>query len=262
MPRISILILYIILFSGCAELQTQRAPEGNFVAVARIGVQVEVSNNKIVVKMLTEGYPAETSGVKPGDIIVSVDGKIITTEKEFLSIIDNKRSGDHVLLAINRNGQQISFNIEPKVVKLRKTLMTIRKLLLEDNKVAIAIIVREVKNSFPNVAMDWANSIRNNLQTREESGLLSAFGKNANFSVVDRSRLKQILDEFQFSQMGLVSDKLRAKIGEMTGATHIQDISFSRFQGRTPKDKDDVYNARLIEIESGKVLAADQIITH
>ena len=91
--------------------------------------------------------------------------------------------------------------------------------------------------------------------------MLSDFGEDEKFSVVDRSRLKQILEEFQFNQLGFVSDKLRAKIGEMTGATHILDISFSRFRGRI-NDQDDILNARLVEIESGKVLAVDQIITH
>ena len=177
-------------------------------------------------------------------------------------MIDNKNPGDHVLLVINRNGQQINFDIETRMMKVPPTVIIMRKLLYGNNKVVIAIIVSEVKNSFPNVPMDWADSVRNNLQSKYESNLLSDFGQIENFSVVDRSRLKQILDEFQFSQSGFVSDKLRVKIGEMTGATHIFDISFSRFRGRHPNEKDDTLNARLIEIESGKVLAVDQIITH
>jgi predicted metalloprotease with PDZ domain len=221
MRRISILILCIIQFSGCGGLRTQREPEGNFVEVARIGVNTIDINNKLVVKALQKDSPAELSGIKRGDIIVSADGKIITTMKAFRSLMDNKNRGDHVFLVINRNGQQINFDIELRVIKVRPTQIIIEKLLDENNKVSIAAIVSEVKNSFENVSKDWADSIRNNLQSRHESGLLSAFGQNKNFSVVDRSRLKQILDEFQFSQIGFVSDKLRAKIGEMTGATHI-----------------------------------------
>lgn len=125
----------------------------------------------------------------------------------------------------------------------------------------MAVIVSEVKNSFPNVHGDWADSIRNNLQSQYEGGLLSGFGKNENFSIVDRSRLKQILDEFKFSYSGFVSDQLRAKIGEMTGATHLLDISLGRFQN-SDYSHEDVLNVRLVEIESGKVLAVDRIITH
>lgn len=263
MRRISILILCVILFSGCAGLRTQREseePEGNFVEWASLGVNPVGIKNEVVVAP-RKGFPAELAGVKLGDIIVSVDGKIITTIKAFNSLMENKQRGDHVLLVINRNGQQIKFDIEPRMIKVRPTEIKISKLLDENKKVTIAVVVSEVKNSYQNVPKDWSDSIRNNLQSDHESGLLSGFGEDEKFSVVDRSRLKQILDEFQFNQLGFVSDKLRAKIGEMTGATHILDISFSRFQGRF-NGKDDILYARLLEIESGKVLAVDQITTH
>lgn len=264
MRRLFIIILGIILFSGCVGLRTQREaeePEGNFVELARLGVNTVDINNELVVKTLQKDFPAEHAGVKLGDIIVSLDGKIITTTKAFKSLMDNKQRGDHVLLVINRKGQQIKFDIEPRMIKVRPTEIKISKLLDENKKVTIAVVVSEAKNSYQNVPKDWSDSIRNNLQSDHESGLLSGFGEDEKFSVVDRSRLKQILDEFQFNQLGFVSDKLRAKIGEMTGATHILDISFSRFQGRF-NDNDDILNARLVEIESGKVLAVDQIKTH
>jgi membrane-associated protease RseP (regulator of RpoE activity) len=261
MRRISIIILGIILLSGCAALRSHQEPEGNFVNVARASTASETINNELVVKSLREGFPAELAGVKRGDIIVSIDGKIFTTEKEFISLMNNKQLGDHVLLVINRNGKQVKFDIEPKMIKTLRTAMKIQNLLLENNKVSIAIIVSEVKNSFPNVSKDWADSMRINLQSGYESFLIFRLGeKNENFSIVDRSRLKQILDEFQFSQSGFVSDKLRAKIGEMTGATHILDVSFSRFQSSSGMD--DITSARLVEIESGKVLAVDQVKTH
>ena len=264
MRRLFIIILGIILFSGCVGLRTQREveePEGNFVELARLGVNTVDINNELVVKALQKDFPAERAGVKRGDIIISVDGKIITTKKAFYSLMDNKQRGDHVLLLINRKGQQIKFDIETRMIKVRPTEIKIHKLLDENKKVTIAVVVSEVKNSSQNVPKDWADSIRNNLQSDHESFLLSDFGEDEKFSVVDRSRLKQILEEFQFNQLGFVSDKLRAKIGEMTGATHILDISFSRFRGRI-NDQDDILNARLVEIESGKVLAVDQIITH
>ena len=215
----------------------------------------------MVVKTITKGSPAELSGVKRGDIIVSADGNIFPNAKALIASMDNKHPGDHLILVINRNGQQINFEIETRMVKVPPTSIILRKLIIENKRVAIATIVSEVKSSFPNAPPDWADSMRNSLQSRYESNLLSGLGQYENFSVVDRSRLKEILNEFQFSQMGFVSDKLRLKIGEMTGATHILDISLSRFQSST-HGRDDMLNARLIEIESGKVLAVDQITTH
>jgi hypothetical protein len=262
MRRIPIIIFSIILLSGCAGLRTKPAPEGNFVDIAQIGIITEYLNNKVIVKSTGKDSPAELSGVKTGDIIISGDGKIITSKMAFLSLMENKRLSDRVLLTVNRDGQIINFEIAPKVVKLRPTGIKMRSIVLGENKkMTVAVIVGEVKNSFPNAQRDWADSVRNNLQSDHERYLLSAFGKSENFSVVDRSRLKQILDEFQFSHTGFVSDKLRAKIGEMTGATHLLDISFGRFRGHD-YDYDDILNARLVEIESGKVLAVDRIITH
>jgi hypothetical protein len=95
----------------------------------------------------------------------------------------------------------------------------------------------------------WEDSVRNSTQSKIEGKFIDTFGKDKNFSIVDRSRLKNILDEFQFNLTGFVSDKLRSKIGEMTGAIHLIDINLSRFpsgySGFT-----DVTNVRLIEIET------------
>jgi membrane-associated protease RseP (regulator of RpoE activity) len=261
MRTISLLFLYAVLLSSCAPLHTQREPEGNYVELARLGINAEDANNNLVVTALQKDFPAELAGVKRGDIISIVDGKNISSTKAFISHMDNKRPGDHVVLVLTRNGQKINLDIEPRVIKVRPTQRKFQQLIDENKHVTVAVVVSEVKNSFPSVPKDWADSIRNNLQSDHESGLLSAFSNNANFSIVDRSRLKAILDEFQFNQIGFVSDKLRVKIGEMTGATHILDISFSRFQGQY-NSYEDVMNVRLIEIESGKVLAVDQIKTH
>jgi hypothetical protein len=261
MRKISAILLSIILLSGCATVASLRKPEGNQLELPRLGMKTDTINNELVVKDFTKTSAADLTGVKRGDIVVSIDGKAITTQKALLYVLDNKHEGEHVLLVINRNGKHITFDIEPQMIKALRTLKKIQNLLLEDQKVSIAIIVSEVKNSFKNVPPDWSDSMRNQLQSTYEGGLLKfADESGLPLSVVDRSRLKQILGEFQFSQSGFVSDKVRAKIGEMTGATHIVDISFSRFPSGFGKD--DILNARLIEIETGKILAVDQIKGH
>jgi C-terminal processing protease CtpA/Prc len=138
MRRLFIIILGIILFSGCVGLRTQQEveePEGNFVELARLGVNTVDMHNELIVKALEKDFPAERAGVKRGDIFISVDGKIITTKKAFYSLMDNKQRGDHVLLVINRNGQQIKFDIETRMIKVRPTAIKINKLLDENKKV-------------------------------------------------------------------------------------------------------------------------------
>jgi len=251
----------MIFVSGCAGLRAQREPEGNYVEVARLGMEVEEVHNRVIVELLQKGFPAELSGVKRGDVVVSVDGKTISSAKIYHSLMDNKRLQDRVFLAIDRNGYMLNLHIEPIMVKMRPTQMKFLYLLNDSKKVTIAVIVSEVTNAYQNVPKEWADSVRINLQSEHERGLLSAFGRNEGFSLVDSARLKQFLDKFQNKQTGFISDTVRAEIGEKTGATHILDISFARSPGRD-NDRDDMLRARIIDIESGDVLAVDQIKTH
>lgn len=254
-------LICFLLLSACATVKTVQAPEGNFVECAYLGINGKDQNGSMVVNKLPVDFPAQRAGIKVGDIIVSLDGKLIKNNKELWDFMANKQTGEKVSLVINRQGDMITFYIEPRIMKCRPSSMKIKSLLLDNKKISLAVIVGEVKNSFSNVPYGWESSIRNEILSFHEGQLLSAYGTSENFSIVDRSRLKEILDEFRFSQLGLVSDKLMAKIGEMTGATHILDISFSRYPGRL-KGYDDVTSARLIEIESGKVLAVDQFTNH
>jgi len=253
--------LAIIILMGCSAIRPKPESEGNLINAARIGMGPLSVNGKLIVKGLTDDFPAKLAGLKIEDVIVSADGKAVTTAKELVTILNNKQPGDHILLVIDRNGEALKFDIVTKLVKMRRTVLKIIDLLDEKKRVNIAVIVSEVKNSFSYVSGDWVASMRNNVQSYTEMMLLSNFGQQENFSVVDRTRLKHILDEYNFSQSGFVSDKLRARIGEMTGATYLFDISFSRFRSRD-YEKDDIVNSRLIEIESGKILAVDQVKTH
>jgi S1-C subfamily serine protease len=94
MRRIYISILGIVLSSGCAEVQIKQEPQGNYVESPKVGIFI---NNKSVVESLLKDLLAERAGIRRGDIIVSVNGKKITTRKEFISLIENKQRGDHVL---------------------------------------------------------------------------------------------------------------------------------------------------------------------
>lgn len=52
---------------------------------------------------------------------------------------------------------------------------------------------------------------------------------------------------------------MRLKIGEMTGATHLLDVTFARY--KNAQGYNDALNARLIDISSGTVMAVDQMRT-
>lgn len=257
MKKLSVFIMSLLLFSGCAGFQAQKGPRGNFVEVLRLGLNI---NKTLAVTTLIEGFPAEVAGVKHGDIIVSLDGKKMEPHISFASIMKNKVPGEYISLVVNRSGEKITLKVKPRVIKMRPTQIVINKLLyLEKKKITMAVIISEIKNSLKNVPDDWIDFKREDLLSSYEIDLLSAYGgSNENFSIVDRTKLRRILDEAQFSETGFVPDELRVKIGEMTGATHLFDISFSRYQGlrKTVFDK---LKVRLVDVESGKILAVDRL---
>ena len=55
--------------------------------------------------ILLRNGPAETAGIKEGDIILSVDGVIINKVTDLRKYIYTKKSGDTISLIINRKNE-------------------------------------------------------------------------------------------------------------------------------------------------------------
>jgi membrane-associated protease RseP (regulator of RpoE activity) len=255
-----ITILGVALLGGCAHIKTT---ETNFEEVMKVDIMLDSVNGKLIVQSVVPEGPAATAGLAAGDIIIAMDGKLICRQNEFIHIMYSKQKGDHVSLEINRNGQPLKIDITPRVQKMPPTLLKISSLLIDNKQVKVVVIVGDVKNSFPGTPKDWVESSKNNLQTDEEKGLSKFFEKEKNFTLVDNSKIIRVLDELKINrlELGYVSDELRAKIGEMTGATHIIEITFYRFR-RGYGWIDDESSNRLIEVESGNVLAIDKERTY
>lgn len=65
------------------------------------------------IQSIMENSPAQKAGLKPGDKIVSVDGKpIVSGMEQFISIIE-KTTGDTIELIVNRSGSSVSLSISP-----------------------------------------------------------------------------------------------------------------------------------------------------
>jgi carboxyl-terminal processing protease len=79
-----------------------------------VGMQIQQQNNKIVVILPFAGTPAFKAGIRPGDIIVSVDGK--STEKMTSADVANLLKGPRqtpVQLTVSREGSEkpLTFNL-------------------------------------------------------------------------------------------------------------------------------------------------------
>ena len=68
-------------------------------------------NQGTIVASVTKDSPAEKAGVKPLDVIVSVDGQPVKTSNELTEAIASRREGDTVKLEIVRGGKKQTLSV-------------------------------------------------------------------------------------------------------------------------------------------------------
>ncbi|MBN1418672.1 MAG: PDZ domain-containing protein [Planctomycetes bacterium] len=73
---------------------------------AYLGIQIQESAGGLAVVGVDRGGPAEKAGILPGDGIVALDGKKITTYPEILAFIRGHRAGDRVSIRVRRDGEE------------------------------------------------------------------------------------------------------------------------------------------------------------
>ncbi len=254
------ILTFLPFFVGCALQQSNLSddPLNTIIPTYRIGVDVLDTKDGCIINNVYPDSPAIKSGIRPGDVVMTVN-KITCSDKELTKILYWNR-GETVSFKVNRNGQLIFTDIMPQRVYITTpTTYKITELLyVLDRKIVLAVVVADVKNNVNYQNRDsWESSIRQQVQSATESGLLKRFGQCEKFILIDRSRLDNILKEYSMSLTGLVSDEARIQIGKMTSATHLLITSVARFQNG--QSTEDVITSRLIEVETGRVLATDHL---
>ncbi|WP_455212188.1 DegQ family serine endoprotease [Kaarinaea lacus] len=79
------------------------------------------SGTGVVISQVAEGSPAQKSGIKPGDIVISVDSKPVTNVAELRNAIGLQRVGEKVELIVIRDGKERKLKVlieEPKRTKV------------------------------------------------------------------------------------------------------------------------------------------------
>ncbi len=64
------------------------------------GAEIGKGNDSVVA-----GSPAQTAGLKAGDVITKIDGHAVTSSDGFIGMLDSYAPGQKVTLAVKRNGQ-------------------------------------------------------------------------------------------------------------------------------------------------------------
>jgi regulator of sigma E protease len=66
-----------------------------------------------IVEGVSPGYPAEMAGLRKGDLILSIDGKDISSWEELQSVITNSQ-GKPLTLKVKRDGEILEINVIPQ----------------------------------------------------------------------------------------------------------------------------------------------------
>jgi serine protease Do len=72
-----------------------------------LGVRGSAEAGNCVITAIFPGLPAESAGVKVGDVITAIDGRPINTFDELQRIVFHKKPGDRLKVAIDRDGKSL-----------------------------------------------------------------------------------------------------------------------------------------------------------
>ena len=70
-----------------------------------------LTDQGVLIMQVVPGSPADRSGLKPGDIIQKIDNQTISESENVQQIVQNKTVGSLLELEINRNGQNLNFQV-------------------------------------------------------------------------------------------------------------------------------------------------------
>jgi serine protease Do len=76
-----------------------------------LGLQTEARDDKLVVKVVTPGSPAEKAGVKVNDIILKFDDKDVTAPLVLPKMLQGRKAGDQVILEVRRGEENLRLRL-------------------------------------------------------------------------------------------------------------------------------------------------------
>jgi len=77
-----------------------------------ITAKIEVDEGVLIVQVM-EQTPAQEAGLRPGDVILAVNGVAVKTSTEVQEQVESVRVGDAMQVEINREGQVLSITVRP-----------------------------------------------------------------------------------------------------------------------------------------------------
>ena len=129
MKRLILLAPLIIMLSGCADFlyQPERSRQwpdlGVQIAVVTVPDKTGAAVRRdFLIRGVRPGTPAENAGVKAGDLLLSLDGRLINSVSVALDVMRSKTKMDTVLLVVERDGETRQFLISLANAALRSEI--------------------------------------------------------------------------------------------------------------------------------------------
>ncbi|MGH9942264.1 MAG: alpha/beta fold hydrolase [Pyrinomonadaceae bacterium] len=110
-------LLFILLLAVISVPQAVRAKEPNDSLPRQVhwGASVAVTGNepKAIVRRVRPDSPAERAGLKPGDVLLEINGKKPTDQRSYDALLKSTRAGEAVALRVSREGQVLGVRLTP-----------------------------------------------------------------------------------------------------------------------------------------------------
>jgi membrane-associated protease RseP (regulator of RpoE activity) len=103
---VSAIVVASMVLLIAAQVGWTAEPAGPPQAALGVGIARSAEGEGVQVLAVAPGSPADKAGLRPGDRIVSLDGKKITEPKELIEIIRKEKPGAKVEIGYSREGKE------------------------------------------------------------------------------------------------------------------------------------------------------------
>lgn len=83
-------------------------------AMLGVNLGAEEAGGGVRVNGVSPGGPAAEAGVKPGDVIVAIEGKKVATGRELVKVMEDVEPGQKVALELRRDGKPVTVSVEAR----------------------------------------------------------------------------------------------------------------------------------------------------
>lgn len=84
---------------------------GTKTKAAYLGVTLDSDSKECTIKEVTPKSPADSGGLKAGDVILSMDGTSLKSSDDLSNFLSNKRSGSEVSVAVRRGSESLTLKV-------------------------------------------------------------------------------------------------------------------------------------------------------